>query len=167
MLDPTKDVQGIAMYAQWKKSGNMLQVLVTPDGYGTESEKLVPATIYRRVTSTYQPKRQWRGSSVQSLTSGYWTDPENPMMEGNPYDPLTETDDREVQEKVAEARLAWYARMLDMIVTQDWEMVGEPLFVETSKKDIDDIRVDKTPSKLMYRVNQLREVRGFPMVPAE
>lgn len=166
MLDITKDIQGVALYAQWKKPGNMLQVLVTPDGYGTDPDsRLVSASIFRRVTSIYQPKRQWRGTSLTGLNSDWWLDPDRPVIKDKPFDPRTPNVVRETQVEVANGRTLAISRVLDTIPDQEWELAGELLFIETSKKDIDDIAVDKTPSKLMYRVNQLRELKGMPMAP--
>lgn len=166
MLDKEKDVQGIAMYAQWKKDGSLMQVLFTPDGYGTGSDpKLIPGAMFRRITTTYQPKRQWRGTMVTSLSNPRWMDEEHPLIKEKTLDPTLPTDDRATQEEIASARTQYIARVLGTIHGQDWTLDGEPLYVETSKKDIDDIAVDKTPSKLMYRINQLREAKGLAMAP--
>lgn len=163
MLDKEKDVQGIAMYSQWRKPGNMLQVLITPDGYGLETERLIPASVYRRVTSTFQQKRQWRGTMFVGLTHTAWTSEEKPLVKDTPLDPLAQNVARDIQESIVQSRVEWTVRMLESIHEQNWEMVGSPLFVETSKKDMDDIAVGKTPAKLMYRVNQLRGANEFPM----
>ncbi len=36
MLDATKEVQGIALYAEFRKPGAMMQIFITPDGYSTD-----------------------------------------------------------------------------------------------------------------------------------
>lgn len=167
MLDTTKDVQGVAMYAQFIKDSGLLQMLVTPDGYSV-SGGLVPASLYRRVTTTYQPKRQWRGTIFEKLNSSRWQDPESPLIDGMPVDPLAPNDkDRDLMEKIANVRLEYIGRVFSTIISQDWTLDGDPIFVEISKKDIDDIAVGKTPSKLMYRVNNLREAGGYAMAPKE
>ena len=50
MLDATKDVQGIALYAEFRKPGAMMQILITPDGYANNGKE-VPASLWRRVTT--------------------------------------------------------------------------------------------------------------------
>jgi hypothetical protein len=52
----------------------------------------------------------------------------------------------------------WFDKML----IGGWEIVKEPLLVEVSKKDMTDIRLGKTPSKFMYRVDLIRKALDFP-----
>jgi hypothetical protein len=46
--------------------------------------------------------------------------------------------------------------------TASWTLVGEPLFVEVSRRDLDDVSAHKTPSKVVYRVTQTRTAKKFP-----
>jgi hypothetical protein len=41
-------------------------------------------------------------------------------------------------------------------------MVGKPMFVEVSKKDLTDVSTGKTPTKVIYRIGQTRSAQGFP-----
>jgi hypothetical protein len=43
-----------------------------------------------------------------------------------------------------------------------WAMVNEPLLIEVSKKDMDDIQLNKTPNKFLYRVDLTKKAKGFP-----
>jgi hypothetical protein len=143
MLDKEKEVQGIALYAQLHKEGAMAQLLVTPDGYDETGEK-VYASLYRRIITTTAQKKQWRSSNIRT------TD-----IEG--YD-FEQSSDRAT---FAEKRLYFAVQLFDSLLSGKWELHKEPIYLEVSKKDLTDIRSAKTPTKLMYRVNQSRDTLKF------
>lgn len=143
MLDKEKDVQGIALYAQFHKPGAMTQLLVTPDGYDETGEK-VYSSLYRRIVTTDTPKKQWRSSTIRSA-------------DDVDYD-FEKADDRA---SFAEKRLNFATQLFDSLLSGKWELHKEPIYLEVSKKDLTDIRAVKTPTKLIYRINQSREALGF------
>jgi hypothetical protein len=157
MLDRDKDVQGVATYYEFRKevptSGDThyatTMLLITPDGY-TEDGRFVSANLYRRVVTHYSPRKQWRTSAL-----GY---PDDTMRETGTPNPVP-TDE---VEKVGERRLQYAYGLFRSLMDGGWELVKEPLFVEVSKKDLTDVAVSKTPSKLVYRINQSRVAKGFP-----
>jgi len=63
MLDNTKDVQGVGVYAEFRKPGATMQIIITPDGYTTDGKE-VPANLFRRVVTPASPKKQWRNSPI-------------------------------------------------------------------------------------------------------
>ena len=143
MLEKEKDVQGIALYAQFHKPGAMTQLLITPDGYDESGEKVF-ASLYRRIVTTTSPKKQWRSSTIRS---GELSDLD-----------FEKADDRA---RFAEKRLSFAVQLFDSLLSGKWELHKEPIYLEVSKKDLTDIKVAKTPTKLIYRINQSREVLGF------
>lgn len=143
MLDKEKDVQGIALYAQFHKSGAMSQLIVTPDGYN-ETGSEVPSSLYRRVITTYSPKKQWRSSFIRS---------------GEVLNVDFESADHRAW--LAEQRLGFAGQLFDSLLSGKWELHKEPIYLEVSKKDLTDVHSGKTPTKLMYRINQSREALGF------
>lgn len=143
MLDKEKDVQGIALYAQLHKPGAMAQLLITPDGYDESGEKIY-ASLYRRIVTEATPKKQWRSSNIRTKD-----------VEG--YDFEVSHD----RERFAEERLNFAVQLFDSLLAGKWELHKEPIYLEVSKKDLTDIRSAKTPTKLMYRINQSREAMGF------
>ena len=150
MLDKEKDVQGVALYAQFHKPGAMTQLRITPDGYDESGEK-VYSSLYRRVISTHSPKKQWRSSTIRSA-------------ETKEYD-LEVSHDRAM---FAERRLSFAVQLFDSLLSGKWELHKEPIYLEVSKKDLTDIRGAKTPTKLMYRINQSREALSFETeIPAQ
>mgnify|MGYP006099476083 CR=1 FL=1 len=151
MLDLDKEVQGVALYAEFRKPGATMQLIVTPDGYNEEG-KDVPAHIYRRVVTPHTPKKQWRSSSLR-ITSKmtYCKESRNPLPDAD-------------KNRVAEKRFAMAEQLFDSLLfeTGGWSIQSQPLFIETSKKDMTDIRQGKTPNKMLYRINQTRKAQGFP-----
>lgn len=143
MIDTAKDVQGIALYAQFHKPGAMFQLIITPDGHA-ESGESVKASLYRRVVTTASPKKQWRSSYLRS---------------GETVNIDFENEDHRAW--VAEQRLGFAGQLFDSLLSGKWELHKDPIFLEVSKKDLTDIRVGKTPTKLMYRLNQSREALSF------
>jgi hypothetical protein len=143
MLEKDKDVQGIALYAQFHKPGAMTQLLITPDGYDESGERVF-ASLYRRIITLTSPKKQWRSSTVRSGE-----------LSGLDFE---KEDDRA---KFAEKRLNFAVQLFDSLLSGKWELHKEPIYLEVSKKDLTDIQVAKTPTKLIYRINQSREALSF------
>lgn len=146
MLDATKDVQGIALYAEFRKPGAMMQILITPDGYANDGKE-VGASLYRRVTTPLTPKKQWRSSTLS-------------------WRAITELNGVQLgdssKETFVENRMSFSTQLFDGIKNGGWILTNETLFIETSKKDLDDVKLSKTPNKMLYRINQTRTALGFP-----
>ena len=143
MLDKEKDVQGIALYAQFHKPGAMTQLIITPDGYDEKGEKVL-ASLYRRVVTTDSPKKQRRSSFIRTADA-----------EGVDF------ESGEERVTFAEKRLNFATQLFDSLMNGKWELHKDPIYLEVSKKDLTDIREAKTPTKLLYRVNQSREALSF------
>lgn len=148
MLEKEKDVQGVAVYAEWAKARCLLQVIITPDGYTESSNEFVQASMYRRITTAEKPKQQWKASSLEH----------DKRDEYGPLLPLTDEETSQYAERRLSKTIEWFDRM----IVGGWEIVKEPLLIEVSKKDMDDIRLGKTPSKFMYRVDLVRKTLEFP-----
>jgi hypothetical protein len=144
--DVTKEVQGVAVYAEFSKPNATMMFIITPDGYSEEGHK-VNASLYRRIVTSYSPKKQWRNTSLIEV------DFSRPLPSGDNFR----------KQRLAEERLLIVRQLFEGIVTGGWSLVKEPIFVEVSKKDLDDVRKRKTPSKIVYRINQTRKTLGFPV----
>jgi len=68
MLDKEKKVQGIAIYAEFRKPGETMQIVLTPDAY-TTSGSLIPMTMVRRIVTKITPKKQWKITSFRDNLS--------------------------------------------------------------------------------------------------
>lgn len=129
-------IQGFAVYLEIAKSGATQQVFLIPKGYDSMGREVKDLYFYRLMTSDYK-KSLWRSATMNEVTSG-------------------EPNDR-VFNKL-NVLLGW----LELSKDESWSLVGKPLVIETSKLDYDDIINGKTPTKLIYRINQSRLGAGFP-----
>jgi hypothetical protein len=155
MLDRDKDVQGVATYYEFRKESSgsphaaTTMMFVTPDGYA-EDGRHVSASLYRRVVTHYSPRKQWRVSSL-----GY---ADEALRESGVATPVSQYE----VEATGNRRLQYADGLFRSLLDGGWELVKEPLHVEVSKKDLADVAVHKTPSKIVYRINQSRAAKGFP-----
>jgi hypothetical protein len=124
-------------------------LILTPDGF-TEEGRQVNATMYRRVITSYAPKRQWRSTPLIAV------DLARPLPTGDQFR----------RNRLAEERMLTLKMTLEQIVHQGWTLVKEPVFVEVSKRDLTDVEKRKTPAKIVYRINQSRKALGFPETAA-
>jgi hypothetical protein len=139
MQDVTKSVQGIAVYAEFARSNATTQVIVTPDGYG-EDGQIIRSNIVRRTITSTSPRKQWRFSMIPERKS-------------------VPSEDKAVY---ANSRMEYATSLFDQLLSGGWQIVGKPILLETSKSDLVAIRNSKTPTKMIYRINQCRDVLGYP-----
>lgn len=146
MLDKAQDVQGVGVYVEMTRNHggvqSTAQMFVFPDGYDSAGN-LHGLTLGRRVVSKDSPKKPWRFTAL------------DPNPEG-----MTITDDE--REAFVEKRTALPSELLSMYVNGGWKMVNQPILIEVSRKDWDDLSEEKTPTKFIYRVTQSRAELGFP-----
>jgi hypothetical protein len=109
-----------------------------PEGYDSFGNLVTSRFFYREMVTGFK-KAMWHTSNTNSGTA-----PDS--------DKDTETYFKLVQ-------LLQYMS----IEEAGYNLIGIPLVVEVSKLDYDDIRSGKTPTKLIYRINQSRTSAGFPV----
>lgn len=135
-----KPVQGFALYIEIAEPNKTQQVLFIPTGYDSSGRLVKERYFYREISSGYS-KALWRLVVVPEI---------NPEIEGTR---------QAVYEKFG-VIMTWLGISRD---EHDYSLVGKPLFVEVSRLDYDDIINSKTPTKLIYRVNQSRIGAGYPV----
>jgi hypothetical protein len=145
----TKDVQGTALYLEFTQptstANATLMMLFTPDGFSEDGTQ-VDASLYRRVVTDYAPKRQWRNTILKRI------DLARALPAGDEFR----------RKRLAEERLIGINSLFAQVSTQGWTLVKQPVIIEVSKRDLLDIAARKTPSKIIYRINQSRKALGFP-----
>jgi hypothetical protein len=146
MLDKEKKVQGIAVYAEFRKPGEIMQIIVTPDAY-TTSGSLIPMTLVRRTTTKLSPKKQWKLTSFRENLSEMVAKGEK----------VADSD----KEAFTENRMRYATAYFDAILNQGWTIEKSPILLETSRHDADDLAKGKTPNKLLYRAHISRKALGF------
>ena len=148
MLDKEKKVQGVAVYAEFRKPGQVMQILVTPDAYNT-SGSLVPMSFHRRIITPATPKKQWRTTSINSKEV-------KDLIDNNQVLPDSAKDD------FTENRMRYTTSYFDQVISQGWAMDKTPILTEISRLDADDIGKSKTPNKVIYRIHISRKALAFP-----
>lgn len=144
----TKDVQGTALYLEFTNGSNAtMMMLVTPDGFAEDGNQ-VDASLYRRIVTSYAPKRQWRNTALRRI------DLARALPKGDDFR----------RKRLAEERLVYVKGLFDQVTNQGWALIKQPIVVEVSKRDLADVAKRKTPSKVIYRINQSRKALGFPAV---
>jgi hypothetical protein len=136
----TTNVVGYAVYMELlhiEVPNRTTQVLYTPEGT-TSSHLQVPATIYTRRLTSMQPKKQWRCSmtSINSPAADEGMKVSNNTRVINDY-------------------LAGLGR-------NNWKLYKQPIVVEVTPEDLEEIRKSKTPYKVLGRVWKSRKFLGFP-----
>lgn len=145
----TKDVQGTALYLEFTQPASTanatLMLLFTPDGFAEDGSQ-VDASLYRRIVTDYAPKRQWRSTRLKRI------DLARALPKGDDFR----------RKRLAEERLVGTGGLFAQVTTQGWTLTKQPVIIEVSKRDLTDIAAHKTPSKVIYRINQSRKALGFP-----
>ena len=148
MLDKEKPIQGVSVYAEFAKTGYRTEMFITPDGF-TPSGDLVPAKIYRRVVSKEKPKKLWQQTTVQFAEE---------LAQVGSKD-LAELG---LKDTYVSKRLEHLNSIFAGLVEGDWQLVNDPILIETSQNDLVEIYKGETPIKIVYRINQSRKALGFP-----
>lgn len=148
-MDKEKDVQGVVAFLEFTKPGATTQVMIVPDGYA-ESGNFVPGAFWSRVVTEYRPKAQWRNKKLRGRDR---------MRERVNNGTMITNDE---VEDYAKYRLQDVQYYVDRLSNDGWTLVGKPIYVEASKKDLTDVSQGKTPAKVVYRINQSKKALGFP-----
>jgi len=151
MLDKEKKVQGVAVYAEFRKSGQTMQLLITPDAY-TNAGTLVPMALHRRVVTPITPKKQWKSTSFRNTQVKELVESGTGATLGD--DSISAFTDE---------RVRYGLPYFDEILSGGWTLENKPILTEVSRHDTDDLAKGKTPNKVLYRIHISRKALGFPM----
>ena len=127
-------IAGLAVYFEFRKQSQTWQVLLTPES----AEERIPASMFRRRLNPAQPRKMWKQVASTAMSAH--------------ADPAQITTD---------ARLNFVRSMLDSLVINDWKIYNKPIVVEVTKEDLAEIRLGKTPYKIIGRVLKSRKKLGF------
>lgn len=148
MLDKEAKVQGVAVYAEFVRAGETTQMLITPDCY-TNVGTLTPMAIHRRVVTPVSLKKQWRNNALRHEQIKDLVSAGNTLADNEVVD-FTET------------RMRYAFSFFDEMLRHGWTIRKEPILIEVSKFDADDLAKGTTPSRVLYRVGISRKALGFP-----
>jgi hypothetical protein len=58
-------------------------------------------------------------------------------------------------------RISFTDSLFNQLIMQGWTLYKTPIVVETTTEDLDDIRMGKTPYKILGRITRCRRVLNF------
>lgn len=140
-------VIGKALYLEMRNGQYTMQLIMTPEGF-TTTNKLVPMTIYRRRISKVQPRKTWKQVSAHTA-------------------PECDASGKIAQYSLAQAqlsakdKLSFTDSIFNQLIMQGWTLFKQPIVVEVTPEDMDEVRVGKTPYKILGRITRCRRTLGF------
>ena len=136
------------------------QVLITPEGTLANGGTITMAAIRRRL-STNEPRKMWK--TTKSYTTMYRAKERQVLV-------VPSANDAAV---VDDMLLSFKAGLDSMIATSytgstdpdvdTWVLRGVPIVVDVTRDDLEDIRMAKTPYKVLGRVWRSRKKLGYPV----
>jgi hypothetical protein len=151
MSDKDK-VSGKSLYVEMRNTSGTYQMLITPDGVG-ENGRAVPPMVYRRQISKMTPRRAWKVYSLAAL----------PLNAFGGYDQVT----KELATIGAGQRMNHVESIFKQLNSYGYKVYKQPLVVEVSQADLEEIRYSKTPYKILGRITRVRKTLGFGELIAE
>lgn len=146
-----RDVQGIALYLEFRKAYSTVQVLITPDGLSGSGDGVAPAQFFRRTLSGGVTKRKWRAYSIRQNA-----DQREAVLYESAVEPTKAAED-------AIQRFRQLGDYFDSLVRGGYKLVNDsPIYVEVTKEDLETSRQGTLPAKLWTRVKSSRIALGFP-----
>jgi hypothetical protein len=141
-------IAGKALYLEFRHGPNTQQVILTPEGL-TASGKAVPMTCYRRKINAVNPRKTWKQvsssiSSEKDALTGAFTQISKEHALLASHNILSFTDS-----------------LFNQLITQGWKLYMQPIVVEVTKEDLDDVRMSKTPYKILGRITRCRRTLKF------
>lgn len=147
MATPNNKAIGKATYLELRRGSSTVQVIMTPEGITSEG-KYVPFAMYRRQISASAPRRSWK-----AFSSGFRT-------ERDASGQFVQLDQAHALATVDE-RLTFVQSLFAQLITAGWQVYKQPITVEVSVEDLNDVRAGKTPYKILGRITRCRRTLDF------
>jgi hypothetical protein len=141
-------VVGKALYLEFRRAGETNQVIITPEAINAAG-KYVPITTYRRRISASSPRKTWKQMSTVFRSE---------------IDPATNklvALGREHALATVADRISYTDNLFNQLVTSGWSVYKQPIVVEVTEDDLEDIRLSKTPYKILGRITRCRRTLNF------
>ena len=133
-----------ALYLELRRDNNTSQVLLIPQVTNPSKGKTQKSKLITRQISSHNPRRSWRYYSFKSV----------PLLEPS-ADPMRSLVDAQPLTSEIGPFLSGYS-------AGGWKLIYQPLAVEMSSDDLNDVWDANTPNALMRRVLKARAEAGFP-----
>lgn len=151
----TTDLAGHAVYLEFQRESSTVQVLITPEGL-TETFNHVPPTMYRRQIHTTATRATWRVTTFNRATTFDVTGGGLELVKEFVGMPTAEIP------SVHGIKAFDGSRLFQQLANQGYKLRRQPIVVEVSVADMNDVRAAKTPYKVLNRVTKTRKALKFP-----
>ena len=141
-------VVGKALYLEFRRDGETNQVIITPEAINAAG-KYVPITTYRRRISSTSPRKTWKQMSTVFKSE---------------VDPMTNklvALGREHALATVPDRISYTDNLFTQLINSGWALYKQPIAVEVTVEDLEDIRLSKTPYKILGRITRCRRALNF------
>lgn len=143
-------VYGKALYLELEQDGgsSVLQLILTPDMQSPTGAH-VPMALYRRRLTPAKSRTVWSAYSTY----------DKPSMEDGKFAVITSKNEAM---SLAKVKLTFADKLFTQIIDHGYKLRKQPIVVEISAADLDDLCSHKTPYKILTRVTKTRKLLGFP-----
>jgi hypothetical protein len=139
-------IAGKAVYLEFRHGNHTQQIILTPESVMLGG-KTVPMTCYRRKISSANPRKTWKQVSSMAMSE----------VAGGTYIPMT----KEHALATVPNRLMFTDSLFNQLINQGWQLYKQPIAVEVTQEDLEDIRMSKTPYKILGRITRSRRALNF------
>ena len=144
------EVQGVALYLEFRKPYATCQVIITPDGF-TKTRGVTNSVFFRRTISNGATKKKWRNYSMVNTA-----ELRDALQYGNEVT-TSVLDDKTMN------RIENLSDYFASLVRGGYKMVNDtPIYVEITKDDLEAVSAGNLPPKLWGRIKATRAFYGFP-----
>lgn len=141
-------VVGKALYLEFRRGNETNQIIITPEAINA-SGKYVPISTYRRRISTGNPRKTWKQMSTTFRSE---IDPAgNTLVQLGKEHALATVMDR----------VSYNDGLFTQLINSGWSLHKQPFVVEVTQEDLEDIRLSKTPYKILGRITRCRRTLNF------
>ena len=141
-------VVGKALYLEMRRGGYTTQILLTPEALSLPG-KLVPLTCYKRRISVTEPRKSWK-----QVSAGFTS--EKDINTGAIFQMSVDHAISTVPN-----RLQFVDNLFNQMISQGYTLYKTPIAVEVTHEDVEEIRMGKTPYKILGRITRCRRTLGF------
>jgi hypothetical protein len=146
------DIAGHAVYLEFQRGSATVQVLLTPEAL-TEAFQHVPPAMYRRQISISSPRSTWRNSAL-APTADF--DVSTGLLKSK----NTDINQADLPSRVG-VQMFDTSKLVHQLTVQEYKLNKQAVVVEVSVADMSDIRMGKTPYKVLNRITKSRKALGF------
>lgn len=147
-----KDVAGLALYLEFRKTDYTYQVIITQPFVGRENNKPHRSRIMRRRMNSYQTRKNWHFSTATGSNARVLPDTTGRLR-------FTQLDQNDAKVFAAES-MGGTITLFNQLFHQEYTLM-KPLMVEMTYEDVETLLQNKTPNNLVRRIQRTRVAQGF------